>query len=229
MLKSKTLLTAALVCSGWNILTAQTVYDMVDPANQNASLLYGTTSDAKKPHYLMKFFNTGTVNLSTGSKLVNLPINYDPFTDNVITKKDGKDFILDRKSVTDFSLFDVTTSTTLNFIKMTDESSTFFAEQLLQCEDFMLIKKNIKRLKTSTPDVGYGSDSFKNSDSFIDQSVFYVKSKDKLLLVNKKNKELEDFLHQIDSSNLNWQKLSKLKTNTNNQSAVVSYFKLFCK
>lgn len=224
-------ITLLLACLASTAVFAQTtVYDMVDPANQNTSLLFGANSNARNVPYLMEFFNMGTVVLSNGSSLINIKINYDPLNDDLVTKKHDKDFIVDKTSVKEFTVYDAKTSTNFLFKKIEENNESFYAEVLATCAEFTLYKRNIIRMRDKDPQVGYGSDSFKGSSNFANYSKYFIIAKSgALYIVDRKNEEIKAFLTSLGGTENDLKQFQKLKAGPKDQANVSIYFQRFCK
>lgn len=208
----------------------QAIYDMVDPSNQNSSLLYGKVNDSKDVHYLMKYFNTGTIKFSNGASVINIKINYDPITDNVVIRKSDQDLILDKTLVERFSFYDPTTSHTYIFMKFKDENQAFFAEELLACDSFKVYRKIVHRITVSAPEAGYGSDYFKNKNNILNESSYFLKTHDASIAIEKKSDALKAFVTGISLSiDDDLKSLSKLKINGENPEKIIAYFQRFCR
>ena len=208
---------------------SQAIYDMVDPSNQNSSLLYGKTNDSKQVQYLMKYFNTGTIKFSNGTSMINIKINYDPTTDNLITKKFDRDFILEKGLIEKFSFYDPTSSHTYVFVKFKDQKQDFFAEELLVCDSFKVYRKISYQLTVSAPESGYGSDYFKSNNNILKESNYFLLVKGLSIPIERRNDELRAFVSSISQTpDEDLKNLNKLKVNAEDPSKIIDFFQHFC-
>ena len=179
---------------------------------------------------MMEYFNTGTVKFENGSKVGDLILNYDLLTDNLITKRFEKDYIVDKRVIDGFSFYDPKTSKAFVFKKIETGDGFFFGEELYACSMFTLYKKNALRLQVSAPQAGYGSDNFKEKKYTVDESAYYILKQDSVLIeVDKKSQALKDFIITIqDDTEAELKTFQKLKVNPSSQDKIISFFKLLC-
>lgn len=222
--------------TGWFILCSYAansqsmpIYDMIDPANQNTSILFGKATDSNKSNtYLLEYFNRGTVVLTNGARLININLNYDLLKDNLITKQGEKDFILDKTTVAEFTVYDVKTEKTYQFKKLVKNNETLYAEELLVCNQFTVYKQNSIRLREVDPQVGYGSDSYKGKNNLINDSGFFISTATEYFMIERKNEALKKFMVSLGASEEQLRTLEKIKKSASDQGKLVLFLQDFC-
>lgn len=205
------------------------IYDMIDPANQNTSILFGKATDSNTNNtYLLEYFNRGTVVLTNGAKLININLNYDLLKDNLITKQGEKDFILDKTTVSEFTVYDVKTEKTYQFKKLVKNNEARYAEELMVCNQFTVYKKNSIRLREVDPQVGYGSDSYKGKNNLINDSDFFIATTTEYFTIERKNEALKKFLVSLGATEEQLRTLEKIKKNASDQGKIILFLQDFC-